>query len=238
MTENHHKWHSGIIGREFELLVFGHAGYPLLLFPTSMGKYYENKDFGLIEAVRPWIESGKIRIYCPDSLDRDSWYNKHIHPRDRVLNHILYENLIMQEIVPRMQHESQQARIAVAGCSFGGYHALNLAFRHPDLVSCVFSMGGAFDIKNQLDGYYDDQVFFNNPPDYLPNLHHPDLWKMGIVLGSSEYDFCLPQNVEMHRMLQAKNIASWLDIRPGYHHDWPVWQQMFPEYVGLIKQEH
>jgi len=235
LREVHHKWHSAVIGREFDMLVFGHAGYPLLLFPTSMGKYYENKDFGLISSVQHFIDQGLVKIYCPDSLDRDSWYNKHIHPRDRVLNHILYEQMLLQEIIPVMQQENQAAHIAVAGCSFGGFHAANLAFRHPDLVRYMFSMGGAFNIKNQLDGYFDDQVYFNNPVDYLPGLEHPGLRQMGIVFGTSEYDFCLPQNVEMHRTLQQKNVASWLDIRPGAHHDWPVWQEMFPQYVSLIK---
>ena len=36
------------LGREMELLWFGHAGIPAILFPTSMARYYEVEDFGLI----------------------------------------------------------------------------------------------------------------------------------------------------------------------------------------------
>jgi esterase/lipase superfamily enzyme len=37
-------------------------------------------------------------------------------------------------------------RVATAGCSFGGYHATNFAFKHPDVVKYVFNMGASFDI--------------------------------------------------------------------------------------------
>ena len=30
-----------------ELLVFGHAGMPVLIFPTSQGKYFEYEDRGM-----------------------------------------------------------------------------------------------------------------------------------------------------------------------------------------------
>ena len=58
------------------MLIFGHSGYPLVIFPTTMGRYFESKDFKLIESVRWFLEQGKVKIYCPDSIDRHSWYNK------------------------------------------------------------------------------------------------------------------------------------------------------------------
>lgn len=74
-------------------------------------------------------------------------------------------------------------KIGVAGASFGGFHALNFAFRHPERVSHLFSMSGAYDTKSFLDGYYDNNVYFTSPLDFMPNNHHPGLWKMSIVLG-------------------------------------------------------
>ncbi len=107
------------LGREFEMLVFGHAGYPLVLFPTSMGRYYENKDRGLIDSVAWFIRNGRVRIYCPDSIDALSWFNRHIHPSERARNHALYDDLLMQELLPRIRQETGHERIAVGGCSFG-----------------------------------------------------------------------------------------------------------------------
>ncbi len=40
MNEEYKKWYSHNLNHDFEMLVFGHDGYPLIIFPTSMGRYY------------------------------------------------------------------------------------------------------------------------------------------------------------------------------------------------------
>ncbi len=234
MKEEYFKWYSPNLSKDIEMLVFGHRGYPVILFPTSMGRFYQNKDFGLIQTGHWFLERGFIQIFCPDSIDEHSWYNKHIHPAQRVRNHEWYDRMILEEIVHRVRWQTPSGKVAMAGASFGGYHAANFAFRHPELVSHVFSMSGAFDIKSFMDGYYDDSVFFNNPVDYLPGLHHPDLWKMNIVLGTSEWDICRPANERLAHLLREKWVPHWLDMRGWKEHDWPLWQEMFPHYLSLI----
>ncbi|RZL02532.1 MAG: esterase, partial [Pedobacter sp.] len=211
MTEEYKKWHSPNLNMDFEMLIFGHSGYPVLLFPTSMGRHNENKDFKLIESVRHFIEEGKIKIYCPDGIDSHSWYNKDIHPADRVKNHIWYDKVLLEELVPLAKHETGHNKVITAGCSFGGYHAANFAFRHPWLVSHLFSMSGAFDITGQLDGFYNDDVYFNNPVDFLTNDNNRELWNMKIVLGTSDRDMCKPDNERLSAILKNKGIEHWLD---------------------------
>ena len=133
------------------MLAFGEGrGIPLILFPTSYGRYYQNKDFGLVESVRPFVEAGRCTVYCPDGIDTDSWYNRGTHPHDRVRTHEGYENVIVREVFDFARRECSAHRVAVGGASFGAFHALNTAFRHPDTVSHLFSMSGAFDIKQFL----------------------------------------------------------------------------------------
>ncbi len=234
MNEQYYKWHSPSLDQDVEMLVFGHAGQPVILFPTSKGEYYQNKDQGMITAAQGFLESGKVKIYCPASNDADSWYNKSIPPNERAWNQEKFDRMISTELVPWAQHETGYERMAFAGCSFGGYHAVNSAFRHPNLASYCFSMGGAFDITQFTDGFYDDTIYFNNPVDYIPNDNNPNLWKMGIILGTGEYDICRADNERLDAMLQQKNIRHWLDMRPQANHDWPVWREMFPHYLSLI----
>jgi len=235
VQEAYHKWYSPSIGRDFEMLVFGHAGQPLILYPTSKGAYYQNKDMGLIDAAAWFLENGLVKIYCPDSIDAFSWYNKSISPSVRAYNHTCYDKLIVTEIIPRAQQETGYAKIAAAGCSFGGYHAVNTAFHHPSITSYCFSMSGAFDVKQFMDGHYDDNVYFNNPVDFIPGDNDPDLWKIKIVLGTCEHDICREDNLRLSDILRKKNIDHWLDIRPNATHDWPIWKEMFPHYLSLIK---
>jgi esterase/lipase superfamily enzyme len=233
--EHFHKWYSQNLGREIGTLAFGTRGYPIMLFPTSLGSYNENKDFKLIESVAWFLDEGLVKIYCPDGIDSMSWYNKNVHPADRVKNHIWYDQFLLQELVPLMQQETGVHRIATAGCSFGGFHATNFAFRHPEIVKYVFNMGAAFDIKNQLDGYYDDNVYFNNPPDFLPEAQNPFFSDMFVVLGTGTHDMCWEANEKMAVILKNKGINHWLDVRPERPHDWPAWREMFPHYLSLIR---
>ena len=102
------------------------------------------------------------------------------------------------------------------------------------VTHCV-SMSGAFDIQRFLDGYYDDDCYFNCPPDYLPNQN--DDWflsryrQMKIVLGSADWDMCLDQNVKLSAILNGKAVPHWLDIYgDNSKHDWPLWQRMAGKY--------
>ncbi len=238
MKEEFHKWFTDYLSREFRMLVFGHDGYPIVLFPTSKAKYYENKDFKLIDSVSHLIDAGRVKIYCPDGIDEESWYNYSIHPADRVKTHIAYENTILYDVIEFVKHDTGREKVGVAGCSFGAYHALNLAFRHPDKVGYVISMGGAFDIKQFIMGYYDDNCYFNNPPDYIPNLRDPwyldNIRQMGIVLGTGQWDMCLDENIKMSQILADKGINHWLDVRHGVGHDWHWWREMFPSYLEKV----
>jgi len=216
------------------MLVFGHAGQPVILFPTSKGSYYENKDRGMIESAGWFLENGKVRIYCPDSIDALSWYNKSVEPAVRAYNHTCYDKLILNEVVSRALEDTGYSRVATAGCSFGGYHAVNFAFRHPQVTGYCFSMSGAFNIRQFMDGYYDENVYFNSPVDFIPEDQDGDLWRLGIVLGTADQDICKPDNEWLSGILHKKNINHWLDIRPHANHDWPVWKEMFPHYLSLL----
>jgi len=237
MKREYHKGYSQELQRDMEALVFGHAGTPVLVFPTSGGRFFDCEDRGMIAALAPKIENGELHIFCADSVDVESWYNKGVHPRLRVLRHLQYERYLLHELIPFLRWENQSAQLTVAGCSFGGYHAVNFAFKHPDIATQCVSMGGAFDIHQFLDGYYDDNCYFNCPPDFLSNLN--DDWflsryrQMKVVLASGEWDICLDANVKLSAILNAKGIPHWLDVW-GDHaaHDWPWWQQMAIKHFG------
>jgi len=235
VTENYYKWHSPYLGKDFEMLVFGDEGYPLILFPTSMGRHYESKDRGLIESLRWFVDQQLVRIYCPDSIDHHSWYNRHIPPAARAYNHTRYDQALLHEVLERAVQETGIQRVAVAGCSFGGYHAANFAFRYPEKVSYLFSLSGTFDVRFRLDGHYDDNVYFNNPVDYMPGNKAAALWRMGIILGVAEHDVARAQNEHLSAILANKQISHWLDVRPNAVHDWSWWKEMLPYYLSLIK---
>ena len=100
MKREYHKWSSPALGRDMELLVFGHTGLPVLVFPSSCGSFYEFEDRGMVGAVHDKLEHGHLQLFCVDSVDSESWYNRAVPPRWRVARHVQYEQYLMQEVLP------------------------------------------------------------------------------------------------------------------------------------------
>jgi esterase/lipase superfamily enzyme len=236
MNERYIKWYTPWLNREFEMLVFGNGGgLPLILFPTSFGSYYQNKDFGLTGSVSGYVDAGKLTVYCPDAIDLESFYNKSIHPADRTRTHNAYENVIVRDVFDLARRECDCHRVGVCGASLGAYHAANIAFRHPDAVSHLISLSGSFDISSFFDGYHDDNIYFNSPYEYLPNTTDP--WKynhMGIVIGTGEWDNTRHESYRLSEILNSKGIKHWLDDGKWRGHEWSYWRDMLPYYLSKI----
>lgn len=236
MRREWHKWFSPHLGRDMELLVFGHAGQPVLVFPTSCGRFYEFEDRGMVNAIASKIDQGELQLFCVDSVDAESWYNRGVGPRWRIARHMQYEDYLMQEVVPLVRAMGSTERLAAVGTSFGGYHAANIALRHPDLFRGFLTMGAAFDNSIFLGGYYDPDCYFHIPTHYLPNMN--DAWYLDryrantYVLATGEHDICRGQTEHMAHLMRSKSIPVRLDVWGyGSHHDWPDWLQMVRVYL-------
>ena len=228
----HTNYYSHILGRSIKVEVTGHFGFPIIMFPTSQGSFTQNKDFHLNDSINWFIEQGKLKLYNVQTIDGLSFYNKNIHPSDRIKNYELWVQFMKQEFIPHIQQIHNVPRVALAGASFGGYHAANLAFRFPDLISHLFCLSGAFNIRNFMDSYNDDLVYFNCPREFVKN---DEAWKykhMHIVLSTSDQDICLEPTKEMATILNEKGIDYWYDERRWINHDWPLWRMVFPMFIG------
>ena len=126
--------------------------------------------------------------------------------------------------------------LITTGASFGGYHALNFAMRHPALVNRTLSMSGLPDIKRLTAGWSDDAVYFQNPADFIRHEHDENrlaaLRRMDIILAVGRDDSLRTSNEEFSDSLWGKGIGNALRIWDGWAHDWPYWQQMLQLYVG------
>lgn len=228
----HTDYYSHHLGTNVKVEVTGHYGYPILMFPTSKGQYTQNNDFKLNESIAWFVEQGLVKLYNIQTIDGWSFYDDGIHPAHRIMNYERWIQFLRNEFVPYLQALHQTHRIAVAGASFGGYHAANFAFRYPDLVSHLFCLSGAFTIRNFMDGYADDQVYFNCPREFVEK---DEAWKykhMHIVLSTSDQDICKNPTREMAGILQKMGVDHWYDEQKWIGHDWPLWRMMFPVFVG------
>ena len=88
----------------------------------------------MIDAIGDLIEAGRVKVYAVDSYDSGSWYRDGLSLEQRAQQHGLYEDWIVNQVVPFIRADlSGDAEIAVTGVSFGAYHAANFALRRADL---------------------------------------------------------------------------------------------------------
>jgi esterase/lipase superfamily enzyme len=236
MKREYQTWYSPSLGRHMEMLVFGHGGARVLVFPTSMGRYFDWEDRGLVAALREHVERDWIQLFCVDSVDAESWYAHHRHPAERAGRHNQYDRYIDSEVLPFSQGINPNPFLISTGASFGGYHAVNFAFRHPEKVGRVLAMSGLYDIRRFTDDYYDQDIYFNNPCDYIANEHDHGrleaLRRMDIILAVGRDDSLRSSNETLSHLLWSQNIWHALRIWEGFAHDWPVWEKMLHLYLG------
>ena len=154
-----------------------------------------------------------------------------------------FDAYLRDELVPFIYDNCQSPGIWIStmGSSFGAYHAANSLFKHPDVIKRCFAMSGVYDLKNFMDGMYDDNFYFNNPVDYLSNLNDdyylPLLRKAdAILIMSGQGNYEAPERSRaLSDILNAKGIPHTLDLwGPDVDHDWPWWRKMLPNALGKL----
>lgn len=219
-----------------ELLVFGHGGARLLVYPTSMGRYFEWEDRGMMHALGDPIAHGNLQVFCVDSVDAESWYAKYRHPHDRAVRQGQYEDYILREVLPFSQSRNGNPYLIAAGASFGAYHAVSMGLRNPWTFHRVLGMSGLYDIREQTDGYYDDLIAQHNPSHFVSTIDDPHrleaMRRMDIILATGRDDSFVENNRYLSRALWDRGVGNALRLWDGWAHDWPWWKDMIRMYVG------
>ena len=234
-------WFSPNLNIEMPVVAYGHAGQPLLMFPTAAADYLEYERFHLVEAIRPFIDHGLIRAYSINSVNRYSLLNEQMPPHLKAELLTRFDRYVVDEMLPFIRQNSGPHGPLTTGASLGAFLAANAYFKHPDLCRGVIAMSGSYDVRSYLHGYYDDNVYFNNPTDYLPNLsddYHLPLLRQAdaiyIMSGQGAYE--VPDRSRaLSDILLAKGIPHTLDLwGADVNHDWPWWRKMLPHTLGKI----
>ena len=243
MHREHHRWYTGRLGREMGIQVYGHYGRPLVAFPTSGGDESEYEGQGMIAALAHHIDGGRVKFYCVNSVNNDSWYDKQAHPRHRSYLQAMYDAYMAFEVAPFIQNHCQTPGIAITttGASFGAYHAANTLLKHPDLFKRCLALSGVYDVRRFMNGDYDDNFYYNNPVDYMSGLSDP--WYLEqlqscdirLVTGCGPWEDSGP-SYRLAEILRSRGVpVSVDDWGLGGGHDWPYWKRQMDLYIeGLL----
>jgi esterase/lipase superfamily enzyme len=225
-----------------ELLVFGHAGAKVLVFPTRDGRFWEYESLGIVASLSEKIAAGFLQLYCVDNLAGETFYAWWRDPSGRIHRHELFEEYILNEVMPLMAAKNPHPCTIAHGCSLGAYYAATIAFRHPHLFQKLAAFSGRYDLTQSvenfgdlLNGYYNDKIYFHTPTHFLPGLNCD--WRLGhlrrmdIVLAVGAEDPFLDNNRYLGHLLDRKGIAHALHVWDGRAHRGRFWRQMAPLYL-------
>jgi esterase/lipase superfamily enzyme len=238
--------YSHALGHDLEYRVYsgdwGPSGQPIVAFPSMNGRVWDWENWGMVGAIAHEIESGRITLYCVDSVDWQSWTNQEAPLDHRARRHDAYDRYLVDELLPVMREEVGSETVWATGCSMGAFHATNLFFRHPDLVDGVIAISGVYQPSRFLGSFSDDAVYFNSPLYYLPNLH--DQWYLDLY-RQARLVFCVGQGAweddmvadtrALQEVLASKGVPATFDYwGHDVNHDWPWWRQMLPYHLDRL----
>lgn len=236
---------SPAVGREVELLAFGHHGPPLIAFPSGGGRFFDFEDNGLVASVQHLLDAGRLKLYCPDSLDRESWLRADIDPHWRAVRHQAYDDFLLHDLAPFIAADCRSPDIAIglAGCSLGAFHAATAALKHPERFRYALCMSGRYDAEGIMGRRSDSEtVYFNNPLAFVPNLHGDALervrrhTRLVLVCGRGAWeDKCLADTERLAAALADKAIPHELDLwGHDVEHHWYWWRRQFPHHLERV----
>jgi esterase/lipase superfamily enzyme len=227
-----------------QVVCHGHWGRPVVVFPSEAGSAWDFENNGMLEAVRWLVDGGRAKIYCVDSADAATWSDRSIPLEERARRHEQYESWVLQEVLPFVRADCGGAEDAVAvGASLGAYHAANIALRHADRFPRAICLSGSYDpTRWHAWGGQGDATYFNNPVQYVANLHggHLDWLRsrlhLVLVVGQGAWEVdptgALPSTHELAAVLAAKGIPHDLDVwGHDVPHDWPSWQRQLAHHL-------
>lgn len=145
----------------------------------------------------------------------------------------LVETFLLRELLPHLRETRDlDGRTWITGLSMGGYGAMTLALRHPDLFDSASAMSAFYRptrlpeiIPMSADRVWGSAVAAHDPSALL--LDPPDL-RFAFDCGLD--DFLLEDNRTMHASLVEAGVDHGYAEHPGGH-DWDYWRSRFPDHL-------
>ena len=250
MKIEYYKTYSSYLNRDMEFKVYGHSGVPMLVFPCQDGRFFDYEDQGMINTISSFIDSGRLQVFCVDSIDKETWSANYLPNRERTEKQEAYYNYICEECVPMIfdintnSNNGYRQKIYTYGCSMGASHALNFCLRRPDIFAGCIALSGVYDMTYFFsDGYMDELLYANSPIAYINGMsndhYYVDMYRnqnIIICVGQGAWEHpMIEDTTRMKELFGYKGINAWVDFW-GFDvcHDWPWWKIQIVYFLDKI----
>ncbi len=239
-------WYSHRLDQFVNVVRYGHAGQPVLLFPTAGGDAEESERFRMMVVLGPLLDAGLIRVYTCDSVSGRAWIDGELPAREKPIVQNRFDAFVYREFVPAIRTDCREANVEIvaAGSSIGAFNALAILLRHPDVFKSAVCMSGTYDFSRFMQGTETPEYHEASPMHFFPTL--PDdsetlrrLRTRFVLLATGEGRFEAPQESwAVGQMLGGRGVPNRVDFwGKERQHDWNTWRAMLPDYLGRLTRE-
>ena len=229
-------WRSPSLGKDMTIRVYGDSGTPIIGLPTRGQCSDQWEECGMTEAIKHQLVNGYNQLFCIDTVDNESLLNKKAEPAKRLMRQQQYETYVIEEVVPYVHKHNASRFLMITGVDLGGYHAINLALKHPQDFNKAIGISGLYDIRDFYGDFYSDGVYYNNPLDFVPNLnkkHRLDkIRDVDLRFVSYANDVRQNQALRLAHVCRTKFIDHELDIWDlESDEEWDLWKKMLKTHI-------
>lgn len=204
------------------------------------------RDWSNYSDVVQFAERGLILV-MPEG--ESSYYvNAAARPNDRFEDYIVKD--LIADVESRFPAARDRAHRAIAGVSMGGFGAVILSLKHPELFAFAGGLSSALDVPSRpfsikrigqyrqhasIFGPWGSQTRRDNDPYVLASTVDPKGMPY-FYLSCGEQESLLPANKRFAKLLQTRSFKYEFHTGPGGH-DWNQWDRRLPDlFQSLLGQ--
>ncbi len=139
---------SEVVDADYDVVVYGDGGAPVIVFPEGDGTATSWENGGMTDALSELVDAGKAQLFCVDSADAGSWYAVELDPEYRLDNLKGYLRFVEEELLPFVAKTSgTDAAPILAGAGLGALNATLEVLRRPQIFGGLLALSGTYDVR-------------------------------------------------------------------------------------------
>ena len=246
MHREEHRWYSSRLSRDMNILVYGHYGQPIMVFPTSGGDEREYAGQGMIDAPRA-TTSRRAREVLLRQLDEQRVLVRQAGaPAAPQLRAGDVRRLHRRTRWRPSSTTTARARASPsppAARSFGGYHAANTLLKHPHLFRrCLALLGRVRHPRSSWTATTTTTSTSTTPSTTWRACHDPGTSCTCCTSATSgwppahgPYEDSGPELPDGRGAARrAASRTPWTTGAPRAAHDWPYWKRQMDQYIARL----
>lgn len=218
--------------KDFDVVVYGDAGRPVIVFPEGDASCTSWENHGMIERLSDLVGEGRVQLFATDSADDEGWYFRTADQGYRVGSVGSYFAYVEGELHDYVSAVSSADELPLlVGVGMGAMNAAVEMLRRPDLYGGLLAVSGTYDVRAFVDGDLDEGWLSFSPVDIVASLGDEAMAELAgkplaFVCGTHGSETGADTQRALEGALAACRIPATFEYwGTDVSHDWRWWRE-------------